>query len=349
MANFSLTKILSPNSFFEFKGALFWGYVKMDPKAGLEAASHREITNGDFMTGSWGRFLHTDRNRLQFNASLTHYTDDFIKGSHDLMFGVEVERSNVRNRFGYTGTNHIVYWDYAGMNFVAYQYEGYDTKTGYTRLEGFGQDSWQITPRLNINAGLRFSQNWGTVQDTAGDVYKTTRPAPRLGFILDIFSDKKTILKAHYGQFTEAVMTVYHDRLDPASACHDLISLYWDGVQWVEFDRLVHEEHYKFDPNIRHPDVNQITVGLERELFKDASCSTSGFPTDGSSWHLMSILRLGGRWTIFTAAISAGSRGIGYFRVIPIFGSMLMEDQPMTRRTSSRFRARISSLGLTSL
>jgi hypothetical protein len=275
VANLSLTKILSPNTFFDLKGAFFGGYVKRVPKAGMEAVSRREITNGYYKTGSFGIFYRADRSRLQFNASLTHYAEDFIRGSHDFKFGVEVERSSSRNRAGYTGANHIVYWDYQGMNYVAYQYEGYDTKTGYTRLEGFVQDSWQVIPRLNINAGLRLSQNWGTVKDTDGAVYKTTRLAPRLGFVFDIFGDKKTILKAHYGQFTEAMLTAYHDRLNPASAYHDLISLYWDGMQWVEFDRLIHEELYKFDPKIRHPYVNQITVGLERELFKDASFSIS--------------------------------------------------------------------------
>jgi len=275
VANFSLTKILSPKTFFDLKGAFFGGDVNLDPKAGMEAVSRREITNGEYKTGSSGFFLYSDRNRLQFNASLTHYAEDFIKGSHDFKFGVEVEHSSARNHFGYTGANHIVYRDYQGMNYVGYQYEGYDTKTGYTRLEGFVQDSWQVTPRLNINAGLRLSQNWGTVKDTDGAVYMTTRLAPRFGFVFDLFGDKKTILKAHYGQFTEAMLTAYHDRLNPSSAYHDLVSYYWNGAQWLEFDRLIHEQLYKFDPKIKHPYVNQITVGLERELFKDASFSIS--------------------------------------------------------------------------
>ena len=111
---------------------------------------------------------------------------NFIAGSHDFKFGAEVEHSTALNRFGYTGKDNMHYFDYTGANYLAYQYAGYDTDTRYTRLEFFAQDGWKITDRLNLGIGLRFSQNWGTVKDVEGVVYKSTRVAPRVGLTYDI-------------------------------------------------------------------------------------------------------------------------------------------------------------------
>lgn len=279
VGNFSLTKILSPKTFFDVKAAYFWGYYYLDPEAGKDKAMYFSLDE-NFRYSSSGYFFYADRTRFQANASLTHYAEDFIKGDHDFKFGVEIERSTVRNRYGYTGPNHMNYFGYGNPtkgweHYLAYQYEGYDTNTRYTRFEAFAQDSWSVTPRLNISAGVRFSQNWGTIRNVEGIVYNTRRVAPRIGFTLDVFGDKTTVLKGHYGQFTEGMFSSYHDRLNPASAYSDYIGYYWDGSEWVEFMRLTHEELYSIADDIKHPYLNQYTVSLERELFTDASFSVA--------------------------------------------------------------------------
>jgi hypothetical protein len=275
VGNFTLTQIFGSKSFLDLKAAFFWGYYYLDPEMGMDTPAHFLLDQNKWVDNAY-HYGYYDRTRFQVNASYTHYVEDFIAGDHDFKFGVEAERSFVRNRFGYTGPNHTYYIDYAqGEPYLAYQYEGYDLNTYYTRLEGFAQDSWQITPRLNINAGIRLSQNWGTVKGVEGVVYNTFRPAPRLGFTFDIFGDKTTVLKAHFGQFTEAMLSAYHDRMNPASAVSDWISLKWDGEKYVEQYRVVHENLYRIADGIKHPYMNQFTVGLERELFKDASFSVS--------------------------------------------------------------------------
>ncbi len=275
VGNFSLTKILSPKTFFDFKGAYFWGYYYLDPREGMDTYSHYDVGENLYKYNAT-YYFYADRTRFQVNASLTHYVEDFIQGSHDFKFGAEVERSTVRNRLGYAGHggplgDHINYQDYYGEPYLAYQYEGYDTNTRYTRLEAFAQDSWQISKRLNISFGARLSQNWGQVKGVDGNQYTSTRIAPRIGFTFDVLGDKSTILKAHYGQYTEAMLASYLDRLNPASAYKDYISYQWNGEAWEEFDRTVHEELYSMDPDIKHPYMGQFTVGLERELFKDTS------------------------------------------------------------------------------
>ena len=273
VGNFTLTQIIGSKSFFDLKAAFFWGYYYLEPEMGRDVNARYTLDESKW-SGNAYHFFQADRTRLQVNASYTHYVEDFIAGDHDFKFGAEVERSFVRNRFGYTGTNHTYYVDYAQNEpYLAYQYEGYDTNTYYTRLEGFLQDSWQITPRLNINAGLRLSQNWGSVKNVDSVVYNTFRLAPRIGLSFDLFGDKTTVLKAHFGQFTEAMLSGYHSNLNPSSAFSDYIAYRWDGEAYVEDYRIVPEDKYKMAKGIKHPHMNQFTVSIERELFEDASVS----------------------------------------------------------------------------
>lgn len=274
LLSFSLTKILSPKTFFDVKANYFEGIYYLDPEVGFSPYSHVDWANNGYRTQSAGYYYYADRARFGTNASLTHYAEDFLLGSHEFKFGAEFERSMARSRYGYTGTggalgDNIKYFDYYGP-YYAYQYAGYDTNTRYTRLEMFFQDSWQVTKRLNLSLGLRYSQNWGDVKGVDGSVFKTKRLAPRLGFTFDILGDKSTILKAHYGHFTEAMLTAYHDRMNPTANFKDYVVYYYDGESWSEQYRTPFAA-YTMDPNIKHPYMAQFTVGIERELFKDTS------------------------------------------------------------------------------
>ncbi|MGD8536621.1 MAG: TonB-dependent receptor, partial [Candidatus Aminicenantes bacterium] len=280
VGNFSLTYILNPKTFFDMKAAFFVGYYYLDPEVGTGINAHWDL-NDNMLYDSAGYFFYADRDRYQANASVTHYAEDFIKGNHDFKFGVEFEYGKVRNRFGYTGTNAFYYVDYVGYgytgNYLAYQYEGYDTNTNYTRIEEFIQDSWKVSDRLNLNIGARLSHFWGGIKDVSGSVYTNFRIAPRVGFTYDLLGDRSTVLKAHYGQFTEAMLASYHDRMNPASAYSDYVGYYWDlGLSdWVEMFRIQHEDLYSLHPDLKHPYMDQFTASIERELFKDTSFSVT--------------------------------------------------------------------------
>jgi len=292
LVSFNLTKILSAKTFFDIKTNYFEGRYYLDPEVGLEPYAHLDL-NDNMYYDSAGYYYYADRARFGTNVSLTHYAEDFLAGSHDFKFGAEFERSMARSRYGYTGSggplgDAVFYVDYTGVgyfgyvysgNYLAYQYTGYDMNTRYTRLETFVQDSWEVSKRLTISLGLRYSMNWGDVKGVSGSVYKAQRLAPRLGFTFDIFGDKTTVLKGHYGQFTEAMLTAYHDRMNPNENFGDRVAYYFipddddpatDTGDWYDWYRIVRNP-YTMDPDIKHPYMAQFTVGLERELFKDTS------------------------------------------------------------------------------
>ncbi|MCX6566024.1 MAG: TonB-dependent receptor [Candidatus Aminicenantes bacterium] len=305
LASFSLTEIVSTNTFFDLKVNYYQGIYYLDPEVGMDPYAHtvRFVDPGfeaytnrkrGMRYDSAGSFYYADRHRFGANASLTHYAEDFIAGSHDFKFGVEVERSGARSRFGFSGRggelgNNVRYVDawgygpygyiYSG-NYMAYQYEGYDTNTRYTRVETFVQDSWQISDRLNVSLGLRFGQNWGQVKDVDGNVFKSNHLDPRVGFTFDVLGDKTTILKAHFGRFAEAMLTAYLDRMNPLANFSDYAAYYFtpddndpntNTGYWTELYRIPNTTAYEMDSGIKHPYMAQFTVGIERELFRDTS------------------------------------------------------------------------------
>jgi len=277
VGNFNLTYILNPTTFIDFKGAFFIGYYYLDPNQGMDTTAW-DVRAEKIWKYNSNYFYKADRKRYQANAAISHYAEDFIKGDHDFKFGVEFEYGWARSRFGYTGFvegigSNVFIRDWWG-DLYAYQYQGYDTDTGYTRNEFFVQDAWSISNNITLNLGVRYSMMRGKVKDVSGAVYKANRLAPRAGFAWDIFGDHSTVLKAHYGRYTEAMYTGVCDMFNPASAYSDyVIHAKW-GDTWYEIYRESRET-FQIADKIKHPYMDQFTVGLERELFKNASLGVS--------------------------------------------------------------------------
>jgi len=276
VGNFNLTYILSPSTFFDLKGSYFSGYYYLDPQgegtAVFDAEQYIWLYNNEW----WYK---ADRKRGQVNAAISHYAEDFIEGSHDFKFGAEFEWAWARSQSGYTGYiegigSGVYIYDWYGYLY-AYQYTGYDFNTSYTRTELFAQDSWSISDNLTLNLGLRYSMMRGKVKYISGSVYSTNRIAPRFGLAWDVFGDHTTVLKGHFGRFTEAMYTAVHDRLNPLSAFG--VWSYWEETSpdvWEKWYQQVLTENL-FADDIRHPYMDQYTIGIERELFKDASIGIS--------------------------------------------------------------------------
>jgi hypothetical protein len=276
VGNFNLTYILNPKTFFDIKASFFVGIYYLDPYNSMDTTAvwSTELNKWQYNAPY---YYYADRSRYQANASLSHYAEDFIKGNHDFKFGGEFERGWARSRYGYTGyvegIGHNVYiYDYYGYLY-AYQYEGYDLNTSYIRADLFAQDSWAITNNFTLNFGVRYSINRGYFKDVSGAQYKTERLAPRVGFAWDIFGDHSTVLKAHYGQFTEAMYTGFLDVAKPgAIKPFNYWDIYGPGDVYMWKQDIY---NYTLADDIKHPYMNQFTVGIERELFKNTSLGVS--------------------------------------------------------------------------
>jgi outer membrane receptor protein involved in Fe transport len=263
---------------------------------------------------SQGWYYYADRGRNQVNASISHYAEGF--GKHDLKFGVEIERSKVRSRYGYLGLEYYDYTSYyPSKQYLAYTYS-YDTGGKNQRESAFVQDSWHVNDRLTINAGVRFDWVRGypayeSANGSIGDskVYDTKNWAPRLGFAYDLMGDGKTVLKGTYSQYYEgAFFWAYRSAVPGVS---DYVGYSYDpagelcgpdGNCFTETSRSP-SPLYHVDPDIKHPRVDEWTAGFERELARDVRLSVTGIFRQDKN--LQGSVLPDARWAPTTVTISS--------------------------------------------
>ncbi len=113
---------LQPEDLLRRQGQLLRGHLLPRPRGRVRRLRPLSTYDDNMLHDSAGYFYYADRARFGTNASLTHYAEDFIAGSHDFKFGAEFERSIARSRYGYTGTggalgDNVKYYDYYGYGY----------------------------------------------------------------------------------------------------------------------------------------------------------------------------------------------------------------------------------------
>jgi outer membrane receptor protein involved in Fe transport len=269
--------VFSPNTLAEVKYTGWWGYFDLNP---VVISPGRTDGEDGSRSVSLGSVSYYDRLRNQANASITHFADGY--GKHELKFGVEVERSSARDRYGYV--DDVFYYDYGGQPYLAYNY-GYDIDGTNQRLAAFTQDSWQVNDRLTLNLGLRLDAYRGKGKEV-GTVYSTNGITPRAGFAFDLTGDSKTVLKGSYGQYHEGLSTPVYAGALPGK--EDFVLWYISACPSITANCAAFREEidrspatlYKIDPDIKHPRTDEFTLGFERALSNNLRLSVTGISRD---------------------------------------------------------------------
>src|SRR5258707_7114379 len=289
--------LFGSRTFTDIKYNGWWGFYDLNPEH-PDVPYH--IDENGLRTGSQGYFYYADRGRHQVNASLSHYADAF--GHHELKFGVELERSKTRDRDGYL-PNGVYYYDYGGAPYLAYGYS-YDFQGRNKRESAYIQDSWKVGDRLTLNPGLRYDHVHGGYPGQA-EVYSANNLAPRFGFAFDLTGDHKTVLKGSYSQYYEGIFNDIYKRATPgkgdfitydASACPSVTPICAVN-RLVETDRSS-DTLYRMDPNLKHPRVDETSLGFERAISNDVRLSVTGVFRDNKN--MIGSVLPSARWTPFT-------------------------------------------------
>ena len=289
--------LFGSKTFTEVKYNGWWGFYDLNPEH-PDVPYHIDENGARY--GSQGYAYYADRGRHQVNASISHYADAF--GHHDLKFGVELERSKTRDRDFYL-PNGVYYYDYGGAPYMAYNYS-YDFKGRNKRESAYVQDSWKVSDRLTLNPGLRFDHVGGKHPD-GQQIYSANNFAPRFGFAFDVTGDHKTVIKGSYSQYYEGIFNDIYKRATPGLG--DFISYDASGCppfpaicglnRLVEVDRSSNVL-YRMDPNLKHPRVDETSLGFERALSNDIRVSVTGIYRDNKN--IIGSVLPSARWTSFT-------------------------------------------------
>jgi hypothetical protein len=267
--------IFSGNTFSEVKYTGWWGFYDLNPV--LNESYH--VDENGLISGGQGWFYYADRDRHQVNASISHYADKF--GHHELKFGAEIERSKTRDRYGYT--NGFTFYDYGGVPYYAYSY-GYDISGKNKRQSIFGQDSWRMGNRVTANLGFRGDFIRGS-SPGVGNVYKSNNWSPRLGLSWDVTGDNRTVVKGTYGWYVEGAQTSLFTRALPGT--QDFVTYFVvDGNtnDLEEISRSVLSVPFTMGDDIKHPRVDEATLGFERALSADMRLVVTGVWRDNQNF-----------------------------------------------------------------
>ncbi len=249
-------RVFGSKTLLEAKFTGYWGYFDLDPKTPV--AAHFDGATGAYSGGA-GYSAKYDRTRNQLNASLAKYVE--AKGTHAFKFGVEIERSTIRDRFAYT--DGLFFYDYGGAPYLAYAYS-YDVKGRSDRQSYYAQDQWQVG-RFNVNVGARLDHITGTGTQENKQYYKTTSLGPRAGIAYDIAGDGRSVLRAYYGQLYDGANFSSWSRALPGTS--DFV-IYEVGANnaLTEIDRIPGASKFKVADSIKHPRTDEFSVAYEREL-----------------------------------------------------------------------------------
>ena len=277
--------IFGPNTFSEVKYTGWWGFFDLNPE--VNKSGHFDLGTG-LSSVSQGWFYYADRERDQVNASISHYADKF--GRHEFKFGGEFERSMTRDRYGYV--DNLFFYDYYGAPYTAYSY-GYDITAHNRRQTVYAQDSWKMGDRFTLNLGVRGDFIQGRHPDM-GTVFDTKSWAPRLGFAWDVTGNRDSVVKGSYGQYYEGAQTQAFTRGLPGVDPLIGYEVNPDGSLGAQF---LFDENvpYRVEDNLKHPRVDEATIGFERALTSDLRIAATGIWRD--SVNFIGSVSPSARWT----------------------------------------------------
>ncbi len=267
--NGQVTWTINSKTMLNFRNGGYTGYYPVDPtppQTQAGPAPHYDSLTGIYSVNVpyYGRF---DRTRNVTAATLTRYADNFAGKNHEFKFGFEFERSKIRNESGYPGGRY--YYDYGGSPYLVFLWNGYVTNAISKRTSLYAQDTWTVSDRLTINPGFRIDINRGSVP--SGSVLSNHVLVPRVGLAFDVMGDHKTLLRAHYGRYADALFGGQYEFMDLSDQNPHITALVNGPNDFTEIDRRSPATNLGIDPNIKQSYVDQYLVGLERELMPSFS------------------------------------------------------------------------------
>jgi outer membrane receptor protein involved in Fe transport len=288
--NLHFTRFFGTDFFMNVKGAAM--LFELNLKAKNDLPRLYDTTSRQY-SQSYGYDDIYRRRRFQFITDATRFVDNWLGGDHEFKGGIEVEYSYDSRFFDANydanGVGPFFYTRSNGVPYYVVHYQSFTRRDKKLVIGGFLQDSWTLFDRLNINLGLRFDYQKGiipkqgeerTPEVYAGETYDPrvtesfnplawTTIAPRVGVTYDVTGDGKTVIKAHWGRYYIANILQWFVTTNPNS----FISWYW----WLDENFNTVGDRWWFsatssvemDPDLKSPYLDELNIGIERELFKD--------------------------------------------------------------------------------
>ncbi len=245
------------------------------------------------------------RRGTRANASLSHFAANLLGGSHQLKTGFEADFNQGGRDSIWPEDMFMQTYNGAPYRVVLYNTPRIGASDNVTIYSGYAQDEWSIK-RVTINPGLRFdhSEAWLPAQSSPGgkwfgpDSYSEMRGivnimtvSPRIGFVVDIIGNHKSIFKASYGRYDGSMRTQNIPNPNSSGAqtwtWKDLNgdNYFEAGEQGTLISDTTGGAAYaKVDPNLKTPRTDAYTIEFEYQMREDLALSVTATYKKGKNF-----------------------------------------------------------------
>lgn len=172
---------------------------------------------------------------------------------------------------------------------LRYETMRYETDTGATDVPAWEWGQFKAEQYLN-GGNDPFSQNPNDVISRTGSMRFNGMIAPRLGVNWDVFGSGRTVVRTFYGRYYNPFDLQLPQMFQPAGSDNmrtynqEYVGPQWtdrnkDGIpdedyffdddNWCGYNATYHENWNLIDPNLKPEYTDELSVGLEQELFPD--------------------------------------------------------------------------------
>ena len=126
------------------------------------------------------------------------------------------------------------------------------------------QDRLRLGTRVTLSPGLRVDRFHRSTAE-ADDVLATSPVSPRIGVAWDVSSNHRTVVRAHYGRYTDPAFVQPVLLTDYANRPVQIVARVVAPDVFEEISRQDFRDR-RIDPDIRHSYVDQFVGGVEHQL-----------------------------------------------------------------------------------
>jgi TonB dependent receptor/TonB-dependent Receptor Plug Domain len=330
-----LTHTSSSTTVWDVRAGRFVYARQDDPSTGNRSTPSRSDTGTGITTGAPPQIGGLTLIRTTAKATINHYSPGLLGADHQWKMGGQVERgeSHGANVIP-TGVKFV---DIDGQPSQAISIAPYQSGGLFITAAAFVSDAVSVGDRLTINAGVRFDHSRAISQDLhavdldghetneivrgLGTLYTWNLLSPRLGVILKLTADGRTMLRSSYGRFSQGVLTgefsAFHPGVSPVTTA--VFEPATGGYTRIE-SVVDPKKNLVLDRDIRAPHTDESSIGVDREVGRRLSVAIAYIHKSGANF--IGWTDVGGQYHQETKTLKDGSS-------LPVF---VLDNSPDDRR-----------------
>ncbi len=234
-----------------------------------------DYTSGKYYNGNYfGIDNGVDRPRDQFVVAGTYFAN-LGNTTHDFKVGVDKQSTESMSYYSYGNNRLYEVEDYnAATGTFTPLYRSDYVDPGPQRSEGeimsyYVRDKMTLTPRLFLEAGLRFEDQSGN-NDVGEKIVDAQSIAPRLAATYDLTGDARTILSATAGRYYDFIIQSFIDGFaeNASRANYDLHTWNPSTKAWDFTRTVITAGGSTLTPNLdlEPGEMDEYTVGIQRQF-----------------------------------------------------------------------------------